>query len=99
MHISRRYTMPTVLWTCSTLKRVEFSRGATWVPLLSLEMGVCVRVCARCFSVKNKKNKKNYDREISTIFIDFFPMAKCRVRLIVYARRSVWKRNDVLNIV
>ena len=59
---------------------------------------VCACVCEVFFG-KKQKNKKNYDREISTIFIDFFPMAKCRVRLIVYARRSVWKRNDVLNIV
>ena len=35
--------MPTVLWTCGTLKRVKFSRGATVVPLLSLKMVVLRR--------------------------------------------------------
>ena len=32
--------MPTVLWTCGTLKSVTNSRGKAGVPLLSLKMSV-----------------------------------------------------------
>lgn len=40
MHVNKWDIMPTVLWTCGTLKRVSNLRGKAGLPLLSLKMSV-----------------------------------------------------------
>ena len=66
--------MPTVLWTCGTLKSVTNSRGKAGVPLLSLKMSV-LRLFLPVYRLKAHCRSKRFESDMHVVVRDIMQTA------------------------
>ena len=74
MHVNKWDIMPTVLWTCGTLKRVSNLRGKAGLPLLSLKMSVS-RLFLPVYRQKTHSRSKSLWSDMHVLVRDIMPTA------------------------